>query len=95
MGLNQSLDIIIGSSNGGRLITGTSAVTGNWDAVVVNTDCVIEAILVDSVDVTTSRGYASQTITAGMFIWAGLNTGSTGKNKITSIKLTSGSVMAY
>lgn len=91
----RSLDIIIGSSLGGTLITGTNAVTGSWSAIVVNTDCVIAAMLVDGTDVTTTRGFASKTITAGMFIGAGLNQSSSGYQKITSITLTSGSVMAY
>ncbi len=91
----RSLDIIIGSSNGGRLITGTDAVTGEWTALVVNEDCVIAALLVDGVDVTTARGFAGKTITAGMFIGAGLNQSNSGYPKITSVDLTSGSVMAY
>ena len=90
------LQIITGNANGGVLITGTTAVTGTWDAVVVNEDCVIEAIKVNDVDVTSARGFAANTITAGMFIGAGFNYSAGGvKAQITSIKLTSGSVIAY
>ena len=90
------LQIITGNANGGVLITGTTAVTGTWDAVVVNEDCIIEAIKVNDVDVTTARGFAAKSITAGMFIGAGFNYSAGGvKAQITSIKLTSGSVMAY
>jgi hypothetical protein len=89
------LQIITGNSGGGRLITGTTAVTGEWDAIVVNESCVIDAIEINDVDVTTARGYNSNTLVAGMFIGAGFNYTGQNKWRITSIKLTSGSVMAY
>lgn len=77
-------------------MTGTTAVTGEWDALVVNEDAVIEAIKVEDVDVTTARGFTSATLTTGMFIGAGFNYDSNSKkSKITSIKLTSGSVIMY
>lgn len=91
----RSLDIIIGSSLGGTLITGTDAVAGAWSAIVVNEDCVFNALLVDGVDVMTARGFTGKTITAGMFIGVGLNQSSAGYSKFTSIDLVSGSVMAY
>ena len=90
------LQIITGNHGGGILVTGTDAVTGEWDALVVNRDTVIEAIKVDSVDVTSVRGLTGETLSAGMFIGAGFNYNASGaKSKITSIKLTSGSVIMY
>lgn len=90
------LQIITGNHGGGILVTGTTAVTGEWDALVVNEDAVVEAIKVEDVDVTTARGFASATLTTGMFIGAGFNyDANSKKSKITSIKLTSGSVIMY
>ena len=90
------LQIITGNANGGVLITGTTAVTGTWDAIVVNEDCIIEAIKINDVDVTSARGFAAKSITAGMFIGACFNyTAGGSKSQITSIKLVSGSVMSY
>ena len=81
---------------GGRLITGTTEVTGGWDALVCNTDTVFDELKVDGVDVVTARGYAGQTISAGMLIGAGFAQNKQFvKAKITAVKLTSGSVMAY
>lgn len=87
--MREQLLKLMGGRNGGTLITGTDAVTGEWDALVVNEAAVIAEILVDGVNVTTSRGFASKTLTAGMFLSAGAN------RKITSIDLTSGSVIMY
>jgi hypothetical protein len=89
------LQIITGNSGGGRLITGTTAVTGEWDAMVINEDAVIEAIKINSVDVTIARGFTAATLTAGMFIGAGFNYTGQSKWKIDYIKLTSGSVIMY
>lgn len=87
--MREQLLKLMGGRDGGRLITGTSTITGDWDALVVNTDAVINEILVDGVNVTTTRGFATNTLVAGMFISAGAG------KKITSIDLTSGSVIMY
>ena len=90
------LQIITGNSAGGTLITGTTAVTGTWDAIVVNESCIFTELKVNDVDVTSTRGFDSNTLVAGMFVGAGFNYDSSGaKSRITSIKLASGSVMAY
>ena len=89
------LQIITGNSTGGLLITGTTAVTGSWDGLVVNESCVIDTIKINGVDVTTTRNYDSNTLVAGMFIGAGFNYTGQAKWKIDYIKLTSGSLMAY
>lgn len=88
-GISDKISILAGSDTGGILITGTDAVTGSWDSIVVQTDCVINEIKVDGVDVTTARNFNAKTLLAGTFIGAGAG------KKITSVKLTSGTVMAY
>jgi len=89
------LQIITGNSIGGILITGTDDVEGNWDAIVINEDCLIKTIKINDVDVTAARGLTGNTLTAGMFLGAGFNYTAGVKAQITSITLTSGSVMAY
>lgn len=93
----QSLRYIVGGQTGGQLITGTSTVNGTWYAIVVNADAVIEQLWVNGVNVTSARGLTGATLSAGMYLFAGLSSGSgvNVPNVITSIKLTSGSVMAY
>lgn len=88
--MREQLLKMLGGRNGGQLLTGTGATAGDWDALIVHTDAVIEILLVDGVNVTTTpRNFNTQTLVAGTFIGAGAG------KKITSVKLTSGTVMAY
>ena len=93
----QSLRMITGNQTGGRLVSGTTAVNGSWFALVVNTDAVIEELWVNGVNVTAARGLTDQVLVGGMYLSAGLATGSgvSTPNTITRIKLTSGSVIMY
>lgn len=93
----QSLRFIVGGQTGGQLITGTSTVNGSWYALVVNSDAVIEQLWVNGVNVTSARGLTGATLSAGMYLFAGLATGSgvSTPNTITRVKLTSGSVIMY
>lgn len=75
---------------GCQVISGTSAVTGGFQAFVVNNDAVITQVLNDKgVDITSALGLSGVTITKGMLI-------SMPKDAwFSSITLTSGSVIAY
>jgi hypothetical protein len=76
-------------ANGGTLITGTTAVEGDWFRIVVNADVVFEELKVNGVDIVTDRGFATETLKAGMEIFAGVG------KKFTEVKLTSGAVIVY
>ena len=92
------LKILLGGDSGGILITGTDAVTGSFDLIVVNEDAVFTDIIIEGEDVVTARGFAAKTVKAGMYIGAGRLSGQQYASfgaKITNIKLASGSVMAY
>ncbi len=89
---------IVGGQTGGILISGTDAVTGEFDAIVINEDAVFDELEVDEIDVLEARGLDDgQTLTAGMFLGAGAKQGVSVPTlaRFTSIKLTSGSVIAY
>jgi hypothetical protein len=79
-----------GGLTGCRAIAGTIAVTGAFQAFVVNADCEVAEIIDDKgVDVTSAMGLSGLTIRQGMLI-------SSAKEKyFTSIRLNSGSIIAY
>ena len=88
--------VMIGSSSGGILLTGTAAHTVNADALVMNEDTVFAALETDGESVLAARGLTGKTVTLGMFLGAGLNYKADGqKKKFTKVTLTSGSVIAY
>lgn len=90
------LNIMIGSTTGGVLVTGTSKTAINAEAIVCNEDTVIAELEVNGVDVVADRGFAGETIAIGMFIGTGFSyLPNKAKRKFTSITLTSGSVMVY
>lgn len=91
--LNE-LRTILGDSNGGQLITGTDAVTGNFNAIVINEDTVFDELEIEGDDVMTARGLTGKTVTAGMYLGSGFHY-TPARSSFTKIKLTSGSVMAY
>jgi len=98
MNERNMLNMILGGGSGGILITGTTAVTGSFDSIVVNEDAVFDDIIIEGVDVVAARGLTGKTVTAGMYIGAGRLSGQQYaelRAKITSIKLVSGSVIAY
>ena len=75
---------------GSQVISGTSAVTGGFQAFVVNSNAVISQVLDDKgVDITASKGLSGVTINQGMLI--SMPKGSW----FSSITLTSGSIIAY
>ncbi len=93
--LNE-IQTLLGYSQGGKLITGTAAVTGNFVAIVVNEDAVFDELEVDGVDVMERYGLdGADTVTAGMYLGSGFHYKGGNRSKFTKIKLTSGSVMAY
>lgn len=75
---------------GCQVISGTNAVTGGFQAFVVNSDAVVsQAINQAGVDITSAMGLSDVTISKGMLI-------SMPKNAwFSSITLTSGSIVAY
>jgi hypothetical protein len=98
MNERNMLNKILGGGSGGILITGTDAVTGNFDSIVVNEDAVFDEIIIEAVDVVAARGLTGATVTAGMYIGSGRLSGqqyADERARITSIKLVSGSVIAY
>jgi hypothetical protein len=98
MNERNMLNMILGGGTGGILITGTDAVTGSFDSIVVNEDAVFDEVIIEDVDVVADRGLTGATVTAGMYLGAGRLSGQQYaelRAKITSIKLVSGSVMAY
>lgn len=79
-----------GGLTGCRAITGTIAVTGAYQAFVVNADCEVAEVLdKNGVDVTNAMGLSGLTIRQGMLISAAK------EDYFTSIKLNSGSIIAY
>ena len=86
---------MLGNDGGGRLITGTTEVTGKWQLLIVNEDAVIEVLKVEGVDVTAARGLTSNTLTSGMLLGGGGNVDENQYKEITGVKLTSGSVIVY
>jgi hypothetical protein len=98
MNERNMLNKILGGGSGGILITGTGAVTGNFDSIVVNEDAVFDEIIIEDADVVADRGLTGATVTAGMYIGSGRLSGqqyADERARITSIKLVSGSVIAY
>lgn len=91
----SEIQAILGHSDGGQLITGTTAVEGKWVALVVNEDAVFDELEIDDVDVMTTKGLTGNTVTAGMYIGSGFHYIDGRRSQFTKIKLTSGSVMAY
>ncbi len=97
MNERNMLNMILGGGTGGILITGTDAVTGSFDSIVVNEDAVFDEIIIEGVDVVEDRGLG-KTVVTGMYLGAGRLAGQQYaelRAKITSIKLVSGSVIAY
>ena len=93
--LNE-IQTILGYSEGGQLITGTTAVTGAFVAIVVNEDAVFDELEIDGEDVMADKGLdGGGTVTAGMYLGSGFHYSSGVRSKFTTIKLTSGSVIAY
>jgi len=92
--MNQLLKEMLGNL-GGYLLTGTDAHEADYKAMIINTDAVISEFFVDGVDVCTARGFATKTLSAGMYLHAGFNYTSGVPATITKVKLTSGSVILY
>jgi len=92
--LNE-IQTILGYSQGGQLITGTSAVSGSFVAIVINEDAVFDELEVEGSDVMTSKGLTANTVTAGMYLGSGFHFIDGRRSQFTKIKLVSGSVMAY
>jgi hypothetical protein len=96
--MKNVVELALGGTTGGQVISGTVAVTGEFDCFVVNEDAVITELDVNDIDVTAARGLTGVTLSAGTFIGAGYAYTQSGfnlKNKITSITLASGSLIAY
>jgi pyridoxal biosynthesis lyase PdxS len=75
---------------GSKVVSNTSANTGNWQGFVVNADAVVSAILDENdASLMTSLGLSGVTLYSGIFISV-----PNGKS-ISSITLTSGSVVMY
>lgn len=79
----------ISGIGGFQMITGTDAVTGQWESLVVNADAVLTALEINSVDVFSAKGLSGVTLTAGMYLPTDPNL------KITKVTLASGSLIAY
>jgi len=80
----------ISGSNGSCLVTGTNAKVTEFEAFVVNEDCIVAELLLNGDDITDSvYGIKGHTLSAGMIIFS-----PTGKT-FTSITLESGSVILY
>jgi hypothetical protein len=98
MNILNMLNKILGGGTGGVLISGTAAVNGSFDYIVVNQAAVFEVITVEGANVVAARGLTGASVTAGMYLSAGrLSTQQYAAQnaKITSIKLVSGTVIAY
>jgi hypothetical protein len=80
---------IIAGSGGFQVVTGTGSATGQFNSVVVIADAVFSAFSINGTSVLSSKGLSGVTIKAGAFLPAGVD------NKITTITLTSGTVIAY
>lgn len=95
--LSNEVKTILGASDGGRLITGTTAVTGAFVAIVINEDTVFDELEIDGVDVMAARGLdGADTVTAGMYLGSGFHfSAGNSRSVFTKIKLTSGSIIAY
>jgi hypothetical protein len=79
-----------GGMTGCKVLSGTSANTGGFQAFVINADAVVSAVLDKSGnDITSALGLTSITITKGMLI--SMPKG----DYFSSITLTSGSVIGY
>jgi len=79
-----------GGLTGCKVLTGTGANTGGFQAFVVNADAVVSAVLnKNGTDVTSALGLTSVTISKGMLI--SMPKG----DYFSSITLASGSVIAY
>ena len=80
----------ISGGNGSYLVTGTNAKVKEFEAFVVNEDCIVAELLLNGHDVTDEEyGLKGHTLSAGMIIFS-----PTGKT-FTSITLESGSVILY
>jgi len=80
----------ISGSNGSYLVTGTHSIDAEFEAFVVNEDCIVAELLLNGDDVTDGvYGIKGNTLSAGMIIFS-----PTGKT-FTSITLESGSVILY
>jgi hypothetical protein len=72
------------------MIAGTIAVTGAFQAFIVNADCEVDQVIDNKgIDITADLGVVGQTIRQGMLISAAKD------HYFTSIRLVSGSVIAY
>jgi hypothetical protein len=75
---------------GSKVVSNTSANTGNWQGFVVNADAVVSAILDENgSSILSDLGLSGVTLYSGIFISV-----ANGKS-ISSITLTSGSVVMY
>lgn len=79
----------ISGASGSYLVSNTSANAKEFEAFVVNTDCVVSSLTLDGSNAVSSMGLSGNTLVAGMIIFA-----PTGK-AFTSITLTSGSIILY
>jgi hypothetical protein len=79
----------ISGGNGCYLHTGTDEKVYDFEAFVVNEDCVISALSLGGVNVEETLNFKSNTLSAGMIVFA--PTGQT----FNSITLDSGSVILY
>jgi hypothetical protein len=87
--MSSSTEFMAGFT-GSRVVSGTSAVTGNWRGFIVNADCVVSAILDEAnASLLTSLGLSGVTLRQGAFIVV------PEEKIIRSITLTSGSVVMY
>jgi len=87
--LSRSIDFQ-GGLTGCRMIAGTIAVTGAFQAFIVNADCEVDQVIDNKgIDITADLGVVGQTIRQGMLISAAKD------HYFTSIRLVSGSVIAY
>jgi hypothetical protein len=87
--MSTSQEIIAGTG-GFQILNGASATaTGQFNSVVVVADSVFSAFAINGTSVMTTKGLTGVTMKAGSFLPAGAD------NKITTITLTSGTVIAY
>jgi hypothetical protein len=87
--MSTSQEIIAGTG-GFQVVNGANAtLTGQFNSVVVVADAVFSAFAINGTSVLSTKGLSGVTMKAGSFLPAGAD------NKITTITLTSGTVIAY
>jgi len=79
----------ISGQGGFTMITGTDAVIGQFESLVVNTEAVISALEINGSTVLAAKGLSGVTLAVGMYLPTDPGF------KITKVTLASGSLIAY